>query len=291
MQSRYSKIGLFIADWLRNSLTKLIDLSNTMETRMQMNIKKYAVPAIFLALLVITNPDKSELQKQLVSVPKSHWWTSLTRMFDTSIRSALGENMFYNFGIMSLVKAGANAYHVGIGGIWIESAFWVSIPGWFLMMQFVWHLITSAQIMYYCWMEFVVSSLWFVLLARRVDTMFRIEKYASTFFLVGSLLTVAIANLIFYPAKLFDKNRTHPGSLLYGVSSACLVYLTMTQQDAFRGGYLKWNGYDVDLSQLCLLVVVAQLLLGHSLGFAGSAAGVVLYYLTVFEILNEKHWY
>jgi len=261
-----------------------------METRTQMNIKSYAVPVLLLVVLVVTNPDKAELQKQLMGVPKNHWWASLTRMFDSSIRSALGENIFYNLGVLSLVKAGTNAYHVGIGGIWIESAFWVSIPGWFLLMQLVWHLITSAQALYYCWVEFLVSSLWFVLLTRRIDSAFRVEKYSSTFFLVGSLLTVAIANLIFYPTKLFNKNRTHPGSLLYGVASACLVYLTMTQ-DRMRGGYVKWNGYDVELSQLCLLVVVAQLLLGHSLGFAGSVAGVILYYLTAFEVLNEKHWY
>lgn len=261
-----------------------------METRTQMNIRKYAVPVLLISFLVITNPDKAELQKQLMSIPKSNWWSSLTRMFDSSVRIAFGENLFYNMGVMSVMKAGSNAYHVGIGGIWIESAFWVSIPGWFLLMQFVWHLITSAHVMFSHWIDFLVSSLWFVLLARRTDTMFRMEKYSSTFFLVASLLTVAIANIIFYPTRLFDKNRTHPGSLLYGVASACLVFLTMTE-DKVRGGYLKWNGYEVELSQLCLLVVVAQLLLGHSLGFAGSVAGVMLYYLTVFDILNEKHWY
>lgn len=254
------------------------------------NVKRVLIPIALLVGLYLTNPDILELRNQLRAPAKSNsWWMNRILASLASVKG-FGFETIYNCGILTVVKAGASSYHVGIAGLWVESNYWTSIPGWFLMMQFVWHFVTSMKAFYYFWLEFLVSALWFIWLSRRIDAVFEVEKYTSTFFLVSALLTVAMANLVFYPIKLF-RNNTHPGSLLYGTASAILVFLTMNQDRPKFSSTLRWWGCDIDLSQLCLLVVVAQLLLGHSLGFSGSVAGVVIYYLAVTGVMDERNWY
>lgn len=238
----------------------------------------------------MTNPDISELRNQLRAPAKSNFWWMNRILASISSVKGVGFETIYNYGVVTFVKAGENSFHVGIAGLWVQSNYWTSIPGWFLMMQFIWHFVTSMKSFYYFWLEFLLSALWFIWLSRRIDVVFQVEKYTSTFFLVCALLTVAFANLVFYPIKLF-KNNTHPGSLLYGTASAILVFLTMNQDRPKYSSMLRWMEYDIELSQLCLLVVVAQLLLGHSVGFSGSVAGVILYYLAVVGVMDERNWY
>ena len=260
------------------------------ERNTMVSVKRVLIPIALLVGLYLTNPDVLELRNQLRAPAKSNsWWMNRILASLASVKG-FGFETIYNCGILTVVKAGANSYHVGIAGLWVEYNYWTSIPGWFLMMQFVWHFVTSMKAFYYFWLEFLLSALWFIWLSRRVDAVFEVEKYTSTFFLVSALLTVAIANIVFYPIKLF-KNNTHPGSLLYGTASAILVFLTMNQDRSKFSSTLRWWGCEVDLSQLCLLVVVAQLLLGHSLGFSGSVTGVIIYYLAVIGVMDERNWF
>lgn len=253
-------------------------------------MSRYVLPIMLLIGLFLTNPDRAALTKQMMSRSKNYLWT-LSSYFGSNIKSLMmGKDIYYNLGVMSIVQGGSNSYHVGVAGIWIESTFWVSIPGWFLTMQFLWHLITSHQALLSRWLEFMISVWWFVILSRRIDSIFYVEKFTSLFFLLSSLLTLAIANLLFYPTKLFSKYNTHPGSLLYGTASSILVFLTMSQDKLKYGGSLRWMEHSVPLSQLCLFVLVFQIGLGHSLGFAGSVAGVVLYCLCEYGILDERNW-
>jgi hypothetical protein len=261
-----------------------------MGDRKEINFKSFAFPTLFVLGLILTNPDKAELHKQLLKGSKNYLW-SLSRFFGTNIRSlVLGEETYYNLLIFSISKAGSNAYHVGIAGIWVESSFWTSIPGCFVILQLIWHTITSFKLMCYRWLDFIICTLWFIMLSRQVDAKFQVEKFTSTFFLVASLLTWGIAHLILFPTKLFSKAHTHPGSMLYGTASAVLVFLTMSQDKIGFSVTFRWLEYNVNFSQVCLLILVFQMLLGHSIGFAGSLAGSVLFYLVTFGILDERKW-
>lgn len=110
-----------------------------------MNVKRVLIPAALLVGLYLTNPDLLELRNQLKVPAKNHSWWMNKILASLASMKGFGPENIYNCSIITFVKAGANSYHVGIAGFWVESTFWTSIPGWFLMMQFVWHFVTSMN--------------------------------------------------------------------------------------------------------------------------------------------------
>lgn len=245
----------------------------------------FVLPVLFVIALIITNPEKSELLKQLTNTSKSYLWT-ITQYFGAALRNFVTKTELINAGCMSLVKAGENSYYVGVAGFWIEPSYWTSIPGWFVITQVIWSTVANLRHIRSYWMELALSILGFIFMSKQLDAKFQMEQAVFSYYFVSSLLVYAITHLGLYPTRMFC--TLQPGSMLYGVASSILVFVTANQERVGYSATLRWLGRDIQCAQVCLAVVVAQLMLGHTMGFAGTLAGLAMYYLVVNNILGES---
>jgi hypothetical protein len=142
----------------------------------------------------------------------------------------------------------------------------------------------------YFWAELSLSALWFIFFTQQLQPQFYVEKYESTFYLLTSLGTYAIAHLVLFPTSIFKKRNLQPGSMVYGAASAVLVYLTLMQDRVGYTATFRWHGMSVSYAQVSLVVTSLQLLLGSPMGFAGSLAGAGMYALVVGEVLVQERW-
>lgn len=251
--------------------------------RIYANYDTYTLPVLFIAALVVCNPDKAELLNQLTQTSKSYLWT-LTQYLGSTVRNILTRTEVLNVGIASFVKASSNSYYVGVAGFWIEPSYWTSIPGWFVIIQVIWNTVANFTHIRYYWMEFSLSTLAFIFMSKQIDAKFQVEQAVFTFYSIASLFTYGITHLGLYPTRMF--NKIQPGSMLYGVASSILVFVTANQDRVGYSTTLRWLGMDIPCAQLCLALIIVQLMLGHTMGFAGTLTGLLLYFLVVSDVLS-----
>mmetsp|Transcript_25801 Transcript_25801/g.43050 ORF Transcript_25801/g.43050 Transcript_25801/m.43050 type:complete len:256 (-) Transcript_25801:1233-2000(-) len=238
-------------------------------------------------VLLATNPNRSEIVKQLRHHSKNYVW-SISRYFATSMKNFLwGQGNNYetvNIFLGSFVRSGSGSFYIGICGFWIHPEYWVSIPGWFVTVNTIWRVLNDLRLFKYQYLEFLFSLLFCILFTQLLDASFRVEKFVSTFFLVSVVLIHIVSRFLLYPSKLWSRHKEHVGSLFYGMGSCCLCYLAAYQT------HFRWNALDISYQQLVLAVVVMQLWLGHGMGLAGSVSGFILCALKESHILDEKYW-
>ncbi len=109
---------------------------------------------------------------------------------------------------------------------------------------------------------------------------FRSEQQYSSLLFMSFVLSYLLARCALYPLKLF-RDRSSPASHTYAVASAALTFLASraTSSRAIGGTVLQWAGLTLDPAQMALALLVAQMLLGHGSGFAGSLVGLALPFL------------
>lgn len=252
------------------------------------NYNRYILPVCFIVLLIVTNPDRAELLKQLTTTSKSKLW-ALSQYLGLTVRNMLTGTQVYNIGVASFVKASSDSYYVGIAGFWIEPGYWISFPGWFVIIQVLWSGVKNLSHVRYYWVEFALSIIGFIFMSKQIDSKFQSEKAVFVFYSIVSIFVYGITHLGLYPTRVF--NTIQPGSMLYGVASTILMLMMASQRSSFAvGTTLRWLGRDIPCAQVCLVVVLMQLMLGHTMGFAGTLTGLMLYHLLSSEVLGKNLW-
>jgi hypothetical protein len=244
--------------------------------------RSIGLPILVCLALALTNPDQRELLQQMRQTSKNYLF-SLSEYFGTSVRNFLTSEEGINLRLLSLVRSGGNSFNVGVAGFWIRPAFWSSTPGMFYLLNALWTLFVEPHVLKYQWFEFLCSSLMFLFFMQMSESNMRVDKFITTFFLTTLLLCYLIASVL-YQTGVFKK-REHVGSLLYSAASANAIYL------AVRKASFRWLLMELSSGQVALAIIIGQLCLGHSYGFAGSLAGAVLLALADADMLNEKYWY
>jgi hypothetical protein len=260
-----------------------------MDRRTAWGARHIALPLLLMAFLFATNPSRDSLLKSARSNGSTglRW---LATFLESNLRGMMAREEYHNFGVASMVRDNTASFSIGIGGFWIGKSFLSSVPGWFLIFQLVWAVVDGARSLAHQWVEVFISTLWFAHMAQLLEPMFYVEKFESTFYLLLSLVIYVVAYVVLFPSGLFKKSNLQPGSMLYGVGSAVLMYLTAMQGSTGHRSTFRWHTYDVPYSQLSLCVVLLQLLLGSPMGFAGTVAGGIMYLLVDSRVLDQTRW-
>ena len=96
---------------------------------------------VWLFFLLATNPERSELDSHVLEGFKFSFYRGISNFFNVNVRSSFSRRWFsdddsssdenyVNALLFSYVHGGNDKLYLGIGGIWIEPAYWTTLSGY-----------------------------------------------------------------------------------------------------------------------------------------------------------------
>jgi hypothetical protein len=189
-------------------------------------------PIIVFVFFWTTNPPISELHTLTKTTGLKSYFTQILQQIKFSFAPGFDKSLFVrNFGVVSVVRGvESSSYYIGIAGFWIHPIYWVSIPGWFVLLQVIWQLVSNHQAVMYYWVELlavVVSFIYFSETFQQELLGIRPEHTLSLWFMMVTLLVYVISQHVLKPlfGGMLQNSLTHPAAMLYGVTCALFLYM------------------------------------------------------------------
>lgn len=236
--------------------------------------------AITLAFLWLTLPDSSMLAKYMIGTPASNW-----------LKKILGVNPFVNYTFFSLIsdkpllttsnESGLVAYHIGIAGMWVSSAFWASYSGRLLTTLVIVDLVSSFSRQAAVGSGYVrvdcrllsnsIDWLWVILFYLYNAGQLELFKSSTTSaYLVLVLVISRAVRYLMGLCKISLSPSDSPYQMIHALSSSMPIYLGLNDH------FCEWNGYHrISLAQSALGLIATQVLSRDFVGLSGSLAAVI----------------
>ena len=99
---------------------------------------------VFVVFLIITNPDRSELDSKVLETFKYSFSRGISNFLNVNVRSSFsrwfsdddssGDDNYVNALLFSYVHGyGNDKLFLGIGGIWIDPSYWSTLSGYVVL--------------------------------------------------------------------------------------------------------------------------------------------------------------
>ena len=254
---------------------------------------------VLVIFLIYSNPDRNELDSHVLESFKYSFYRGFSNYMNVNVRATFSrlsswffldddeDDDFVNMMLFSYLPAGKKLY-LGIGGLWIDPKYWSTLSGYivcfvcgFSLFKIVTRTRRVGDLCNCC-----TAVLPFILFSATVELKMGKRRKMAIFLAIVSmfsLLTMRITRGVEATRLLM---RDIPANLLTRCcASAFLAYLARAASSTSTLYYsdgivvaktFRWNGWNVEYSQLLLVNVMFQLMAGDFPGLAASATGAAM---------------